>query len=104
MKALGINNLIINPSATFKAQVKLNKMMVRDLKKLKPRIGQKLTEGLPLRVSMAKPRLSMKLLWKLMSKYGEKDYDTMSTLSYITPFLNFVESSMKPPHPSSDKL
>ena len=51
MKALGINNLIINPSATFKAQVKLNKMMVRDFKKLKPITGQKLTEGLPLRIN-----------------------------------------------------
>ena len=80
--------------------------MVRDFKKLKPITGQKLTEGLPLRINMTKPRLSMKLLWKLHRKFiaqwveksvGKDKKGIWAGAS--TDFLDFVESSMKPPSP-----
>ena len=45
-------------------------------------------------------RLSFKLLWRFLDEY-KAQYKNASQWT-IHGFLNFVEESLKPPHPSSD--
>lgn len=46
-----------------------------------------------------KPRLSMKLLWKLFLEFGHEPFKTDSKLGTVKNFLEFVEEQMKPLKP-----